>query len=124
MDMIANATNILIALTTIGLGLFGWLKPDFTLELLGLKTTDNTGLGKSEIRAASGALWVGAGSFALFLASPIAFLMLAGVWIGAAVGRLTAIVVDGARKGQPVVFFIVEAAIAGLLLMVNIPAAF
>lgn len=122
MDMVINGLNILAALSTIGLGLFGWLRPDFTLDLLGLKTTDDTGLGKSEIRAASGALWVGAGVFALLLFSPTAFVMLAGVWAGAAVGRLTAVIADGANKGQPLLFFIVEAVFAGVLLVINVPA--
>ncbi|MBV6657753.1 MAG: DUF4345 family protein [Devosiaceae bacterium] len=119
MDIVIHGLNIAAALTTIGLGLFGWLRPTFTMEVLGLATTDDTGLGRSEIRAASGALWVGAGAFALALFSATAFVMLAGVWIGAAVGRLTAIVADGARKGQPVVFFAVEAGIGALLLALN-----
>ncbi|MEM1288283.1 MAG: DUF4345 family protein [Pseudomonadota bacterium] len=122
MEMAINGLNIFAAFATIGLGLFGWLKPEFTLEFLGLAPTDETGLGKSEIRAASGALWVGAGAMALMLFTPTAFLMLAAVWAGAAIGRLTAIFADGATKGQPVVFFGVEALFAIMLLTANAPA--
>ncbi len=122
MDMIVNGLNVVLALATIGLGLFGWVRPNFTMEVLGLKATDETGLGKSEIRAASGGLWVGSGVFALVLFSPTAFVMLAAVWLGASIGRLTAIIADGANKGQPVVFFVVEAVFAALLLAINVPA--
>ncbi|MEM6382249.1 MAG: DUF4345 family protein [Pseudomonadota bacterium] len=122
MELLIISVNVLAAIATIILGLFGWLRPDFTMDLLGLKSTDETGLGKSEIRAASGALWVGVGVASLVLFSPTAFLMLAAVWGGGAIGRLTAIVVDGANKGQPVVFFIVEAAFAVVLVALNLPA--
>ncbi len=122
MELIATGLNILLALGTIGLGLFGWLRPEMTMEYIGTQPTDETGLAKSEIRAASGALWVGAGVGALLLATPIAYLMLAAVWIGASVGRGTAVFVDGANEGKPLIFFIVEVVFAVLLLAINLPA--
>lgn len=122
MELFSHGLNIVLALGTIALGLFGWLRPDFTMNVLGLKTTDETGLGKSEVRAASGALWVGSGVASLLIFTPTAFVMLGALWTGAAIGRLTAIILDGATKGQPVVFFIVEAVFAAALLALNLPA--
>ena len=122
MDIIINTLNIVLALGTIGLGLFGWLRPDQTMEYIGTKATDDTGLAKSEIRAASGAVWVGAGVGALVLFSPVAFVMLAALWVGAAVGRGTAVFLDGANTGKPVIFFAVEVVFAVILLAINLPA--
>lgn len=122
MDMLANILNIILALGTIGLGLFGWLKPDDTMEYIGTKATDDTGLAKSEIRAASGAVWVASGIGALLIFTPTAFVMLAAVWIGASVGRGTSIVLDRANTGKPVIFFAVEVVFAMLLLALNLPA--
>ncbi|MEM6713002.1 MAG: DUF4345 family protein [Pseudomonadota bacterium] len=123
MELVANSTNILVALTSIGLGLFGWLKVEDTLNFIGLRPADNTGLGKSEVRAASGAVWVGAGAGALLIFSPVAFLMLGFVYVGAAIGRATAIIADHARSSKPLMFLAFEVVCAGLLLVVNIPAA-
>lgn len=122
MDTLVNAINILVALATIGLGLFGWLKVNDTLNFVGLQPTDDTGLGKSEIRAASGAVWVGVGVGALIFFTPIAFMMLAFVYIGASIGRATAIVVDNARSGKPLWFLAYEVGCVALLLAVNLPA--
>lgn len=121
MDLIANGLNILLAVGTIGLGLFGWLKPSETMDYLGIAATDDTGLGRSEIRAASGALWVGAGVASLLIFNATAFVMLASLWTGAAIGRGTAVFVDKANRGKPVIFFAVEAAFAVLLLVINLP---
>ncbi|MEM1286525.1 MAG: DUF4345 family protein [Cohaesibacteraceae bacterium] len=123
MELIGNGINALVALATIGLGLFGWLRVHTTMDFVGLRPADNSGLGKSEIRAASGAVWVGVGSGALLLFSPIAFLMLAFVYVGAAIGRATAVVVDHARSEKPLFFLGFEVACAALLLVVNVPAA-
>lgn len=122
MDLLVTGLNILLALGTIGLGLFGWLRPETTMEYIGTTPTDDTGLAKSEIRAASGAVWVGAGVGAILLATPIAYLMLAALWVGASVGRGTSVFVDGANTGKPLIFFIVEVVFAVLLLAINLPA--
>ncbi|MFK7793631.1 MAG: DUF4345 family protein [Devosiaceae bacterium] len=122
MDLLVTGLNILLALGTIGLGLFGWLRPETTMEYIGTTPTDDTGLAKSEIRAASGAVWVGAGVGAILLATPIAYLMLAALWVGASVGRGTSVFVDGANTGKPLIFFIVELVFAVLLLAINLPA--
>lgn len=122
MDMLVNIINIMLALGTIGLGLFGLLKPNDTMAFIGATATDDTGLAKSEVRAASGGLWVASGVAALLIFTPTAFVMLAAVWLGASVGRGAAVFVDGANTGKPLIFFLVEAAFAVLLLALNLPA--
>lgn len=110
--------NPIIALVSIGLGLVGWLAPRYTMDLLDLRP-GATAMGASEIRAASGALYVGLGLGALFLASPVAYAMLGFAWAGAAMGRATSLFTDGATplKWR---FFLIEAAVAVLALGLNL----
>lgn len=122
MDMIVTILNSLLAISTIGLGLFGLLKPDDTMAYIGTKATDDTGLAKSEVRAASGGIWVASGIAALLIFTPTAFVMLGALWCGAAIGRGLAVVMDGANTGKPLIFFAVEAVFAVLLLAINLPA--
>jgi hypothetical protein len=122
MDMILTLLNSLLALGTIALGLFGLLRPDQTMAYIGTKATDETGLAKSEVRAASGGLWVASGLAALLIFTPTAFVMLGALWTGAAIGRGTAVLVDKANTGKPLIFFLVEAVFAVVLLALNVPA--
>lgn len=111
--------NIVLALLSIGLGAIGWLKPHYTLDALDLTTTGST-MGVSEIRAASGALFIGLGGGALILGSPIAFAMVGFAWGGAAIGRLTSILADGTPTRQKITFFVIEVAVAIPLIFLNI----
>ena len=111
--------NILIALTSIGLGAIGWLAPRYTMELLDMAPTRTT-MGVSEVRAASGALFVGLGAGALILGTPLAFAMIGFAWAGAAIGRLTSIFADGVQTSRKVVFFVIEALVAGTALAINL----
>lgn len=115
----ADIINILIALASIGLGAVGWLAPRYTMELLDMAPTQTT-MGLSEIRAASGALFIGLGIGALFLSTPLAFAMIGFAWAGAAIGRLTSIIADGVQTSRKVTFFVVEAAVAALALGINL----
>jgi hypothetical protein len=110
--------NLLLALVSIGLGAIGWLAPRYTMQLLELVPSGST-MGLSEIRAASGALFIGLGLGAIVLATPLAYAMVGFAWAGAAVGRLTSILADGTSR-QKIVFFAVEFAVAGLLLALNL----
>ena len=83
-----DVINIFLALTSIGLGAIGWLAPRYTMGVLDLSTAGST-MGVSEIRAASGALFIGLGLGALVLASPAAYAMVGFAWGGAAIGRIT-----------------------------------
>ena len=103
-----DIVNIIFALFSIGLGLFGWLAPRYTMEVVGLEAKD--AMGPSEIRAASGALFIGLGVGALVLNTPAAYAMIGYAWGFAAIGRLTSIVLDGATQ-KKLTFFVVEAAV-------------
>jgi hypothetical protein len=110
--------NLALALLSVGFGAIGWLAPRYTMDVLELAPTGST-MGLSEIRAASGALFVGLGLGAIFLATPLAFAMVGFAWAGAAVGRLTSIVADGPTR-QKSTFFAVEVAVATALLALNL----
>ena len=83
-----DAINLLLALTSIGLGVIGWLMPRYTMGVLDLTTAGST-MGVSEIRAASGALFVGLGLGALALGTPSAYAMVGFAWAGAAIRSCT-----------------------------------
>ena len=109
--------NIIFAFLSIGLGMFGWLAPRFTMKTLNLSDHTDT-MGISEISASAGALFVGMGVGALLLRVPEAFLMIGFCWIGAAIGRLTSIIRDGATS-KKWVFFFVETAVGLSALIYN-----
>lgn len=114
-----DIVNILLALASVGLGAIGWLMPRYTMELLDMAPTRST-MGLSEIRAASGALFIGLGLGAIVLNTPLAFAMVGFAWGGAAIGRLTSIIADGDASRQKVTFFVIEAAVAITLLAINL----
>jgi|TARA_R110000787_G_scaffold187366_2_gene299242 hypothetical protein len=87
--------NIIFALASIGLGGVGWLAPGYTMTLLDLKKTEGSNMGPSEVRAASGALFVGLGLGAIMIGGPVAYGMIGCAWTGAAIGRATSLAVDG-----------------------------
>ncbi len=112
-------TNIALALFSIFLGAFGFLAPKYTMALLDLQPIGSS-MGHSEIRAVSGALFIGMGLGALLLAEPFAYAMLGFAWAGAAIGRLTSIVADPAPTRRTHAFFAVEAIVAFVLLSINL----
>lgn len=110
--------NIAFALISIALGCFGWLAPRFTMSALDLDP-GTSHMGPSEIRASVGCLFVGMGIGALFLGTPQAYVMLGFCWLGAAIGRLTSLLLDG-QSQKKWVYFIVEAGVALPALFLNI----
>ena len=110
--------NIIFAALSIGLGCFGWLAPRYTLGALDLKMGETT-MGASEIRASAGALFVGMGIGALLLGTPEAYVMLGFCWCGAAMGRLTSLILDGTSQ-KKWVYFIVEAGVGIPAILLNI----
>ena len=115
-----DIVNIIFALLSIGLGLFGWLAPKYTMSTLDLHPGDST-MGPSEIRASAGALFVGMGVGALILGTPAAYVMLGFCWSGAALGRLTSLVLDGTNR-KKWVFFAVEAGVGAPAILLNLSA--
>ena len=114
-----DVLNILLALASIGLGAIGWLAPRYTMGVLDLEPRGST-MGTSEIRAASGALFIGLGLGAIFLGSPSAYAMVGFAWAGAAIGRITSIVLDEAPTRRTWGFAATEVVVAGLLLALNL----
>jgi len=110
--------NIIFAALSIGLGCFGWLAPRYTLGALDLRMGETT-MGASEIRASAGALFVGMGIGALLLGTPEAYVMLGFCWCGAAMGRLTSLILDGTSQ-KKWVYFIVEAGVGIPAILLNL----
>lgn len=102
--------NYIFAALSIGLGCFGWLAPKYTMGALDLRPGE-TSMGASEIRASAGCLFVGLGIGALIINTPTAFAILGFAWLGAAIGRLTSLILDG-QSQKKWVYFAVEAAVA------------
>ena len=113
-----DIVNIIFAILSIGLGCFGWLAPRYTLGALDLHIGETT-MGLSEIRASVGALFVGMGIGALLMGTPEAYVMLGFCWCGAAAGRLTSVIMDGASQ-KKWVYFIVEAAVGIPAILLNL----
>ncbi len=113
--------NVFAALATIIFGTIGWMAPRYTMEQLDL-TTAGSKLGLSEIRAASGALFIGLGAGALLISHPFAFIMVGCAYAGAALGRATSILLDGSGSITSYTFLAVEVALAVLLITLNMSA--
>lgn len=113
-----DIVNIIFALISIALGVFGWLGPKYTMETLNLTGHTDT-MGMSELRASAGALFIGMGLGAVIIGTPAAFAMLGFCWAGAAVGRATSLLLDGTTR-KKWGFFAVEAAVAIAALAYNL----
>ena len=106
MDLI----NILIALSSVGFGLFGWVAPKYTMDVVDLRDGGST-MGMSEVRAASGGVFVITGVAAFLIGTPEAYLMAGLVWGGGATGRALSLIFDG-QTSRKWWFFAIEAAVA------------
>ncbi|WP_299653039.1 DUF4345 family protein [uncultured Tateyamaria sp.] len=119
MDWI-TVINSAIAMITIFFGALGWLAPRYTMKTVDLKDGGST-MGRSEVRAASGALFVVAGLGALWLGTHVAYAMLGFIWAGGALGRVTSLIADGTTRLKWI-FFGSEVAVAAVALSVNLGA--
>lgn len=111
--------NILIMIATIAFGAIGWLAPKYTMNVLHLKTGETT-LGMSEVRAASGALFIGMGLAAIIMNNPIAYAIVGFAYAGAAIGRLTSIIIDKSGHKISYSFCATEVAFAVFLIGANL----
>ena len=109
--------NIILALLSIAFGAMGWLATSYTMKTVDLHDGGST-MGRSEVRAASGALFVGLGVGALIIGTPAAFLMIGFAWGGGGVGRLTSLILDGLTR-KKAVFCVYEFAVLVVALWTN-----
>ncbi len=117
MDFI-DLINMALAALTVVLGLFGLLAPRYTAEALDFGTTTST-MGLSELRASAGGLFVAMGGACLLLGAPWTFAMLGVAYAGAAVGRLTSILLDRPPLPKTLIWFLFEAVPAVWLISMN-----
>ena len=117
MDLI-SFVNYGLAGVSILFGALGWLAPRYTMDTVDLRDGGST-MGRSEVRAASGALFVMTGLGALWLDTPSAYAMVGFVWAGGALGRATSLVLDG-RTRLKWIFFASELTVATLALALNL----
>ncbi len=119
MDIIWTVSIVLI-LINIVFGLYGYLAPDRTMDILGLRLAEGRLDGKSEVRAASGCAYIMLSVGALAIHQPVAFAMVGFAYLGGAIGRITSIVVDGSGSSVTWPFFVVEAFFAAVLIGGNL----
>ncbi|MEJ6398843.1 DUF4345 family protein [Yoonia sp. 208BN28-4] len=110
--------NIAFALFSIALGAVSLISPKYAMSTLDLSDGGST-MGMSEVRAASGALFIGMGVGAMILATPAAYAMIGFCWGGAAIGRLTSLMLDG-KTQKKWIFFACEAGLAAVSLAINL----
>lgn len=111
--------NILVALLTVGLGAFGFLAPRYTAEVLDLEFGASS-MGKSELRASAGGLFVALGFGALVIGTPLAYGMMGVAYLGAGAGRLLSILLDKPPQPKAWLFFLCEAVFALWLIGANL----
>ncbi|ACO48033.1 DUF4345 domain-containing protein [Deinococcus deserti] len=79
-------------LITVGLGLFGLVRPHTAAAFVGILPNGLRGV--SEVRATYGGLFFVLGLASLIIASPQAWLMVGLAWGGAALARVVSVVID------------------------------
>jgi hypothetical protein len=88
--------SYIAALFSLGLGLFGLVRPHGALDLIGLQTVPGLAHSISEVRATYGGVFTGVSLYPLVTGEPHAFLTLALGWMLAGVCRLCSAFFDGA----------------------------
>lgn len=116
-----DSLNALAALLTIAFGAFGFLAPRFTARALDLAPSGSN-MGLSELRASVGGLFVVLGAACLWMDAPMAYVMLGVAYAGAAAGRGLSLVLDTPPLAKALIYFGIEAALAGWLILVNMGA--
>ncbi|SIT00069.1 protein of unknown function [Roseivivax lentus] len=111
--------NIAVALATIAFGAIGLFAPRYTAQVLDLEFGASE-MGKSELRASAGGLFVALGAGAIVIGAPLAYGMIGLAYLGAGVGRLAANLLDDLPQPKGWVFFAVEAVCAAWLIGANL----
>ena len=110
------------AALTLGMGLLGLLNPALVVRLLGLEIVEPRGF--SQARATFGALYLALAGVIVWAVSAkgshSAYLRVPALLIGAlALGRLLSIIIDGVVTPLNLLFFVVEAASAAVVMLAS-----
>jgi len=105
-----GASGYVGSIVSIVAGCLGLIWPDRVTRMIGLRIPG--GLGKSEVRATYGGLFIGMGLAVTLIANDDAALVLGAAWGGAFVARAISFVVDGSRSKENVVGLVIEALVA------------
>ena len=110
-----NAAGNVGAILSIAAGFLGLIWPKHVSKVIGLQIPGK--LGKSEVRATYGGLFIGAGLAVLLIGTSDAALVLGAAWAGAFVARAISFVIDRSRTKENVAGLVIEALMAILLLL-------
>ena len=110
-----NAAGFVGAILSMVAGCLGLLWPKRVSQVIGLQIPGK--LGKSEVRATYGGLFIGAGLAVLIVGNSEAALVLGAAWAGAFVARAISFVIDKSRARENVAGLVIEAVMAVLLLL-------
>lgn len=106
--------GLLGALSGLGLGALGLLRPHAALRLVGLGLREGAPHGISEVRATYGGLFVGMEAAILLGGEPMLYLVGAAAWFGAAIARTASIIADRIVNGPNLMGTTTEFAIGAL----------
>jgi hypothetical protein len=102
-------------LFSLGLGLFGFIRPQGALDLIGLQTVPGLAHSISEVRATYGGVFTGVSLYPLITGEPHAFLTLALGWMLAGFCRLCSALIDGAMTRFNLTSIAVEFGVGALI---------
>ncbi|MFZ9384930.1 MAG: DUF4345 family protein [Ilumatobacteraceae bacterium] len=103
------------AIASVIAGLLGFFWPNQVSKVVGLRIPGLLGI--SEFRATYGGLFIGGGLAVLILQSDDAATVLGCGWVGAFIARAVSLVIDKSRSKENVAGLVIEAVMAGLLLL-------
>lgn len=110
-----NAAGYIGATISVLAGILGLVWPQRVSTVIGLHLPGVLGI--SEFRATYGGLFIGAGLATLLIAHREAALVLGAAWGGAFVARAISLIVDKSRSKENLAGLVIEATVAGLLIM-------
>jgi hypothetical protein len=110
---LAQLPSAIAALAVLVLGVIVAVKPD-AVERVGVRAV--TPLGRTELRAVFGGMFVAMGAACLVTANPYAYLTAGAMWLGDAFVRVFAIFADRPKPAEGLAVLATGAAIGALLL--------
>ncbi len=110
---LAQAPSTVAAVAVLVLGVIVALKPT-ALEIVGV--TAATPVGRTEIRAVFGGMFMAMGAVCLITQHPYAYLTSGALWLGDAFVRALALLVDRPRLAEGLAVLVTGLVIGGLLM--------